>query len=480
MKKTLLFFLLALSLSAQDIVQKVGRYQKSESLNNAQWSVYAKYVESGEVIVDHNGSWSLTPASGLKLISTAFALDVLGSDYRFETILYADGNRNGYQLNGDLLIFGGADPTLGSNTVKGSLPLDSLMLDWLKIIQSKGIKKINGNIIAYTGLFSGQNTPGNWYWIDIGNYYGAAASTLNINDNLYYLYFKPGKTGGPAQVLRTEPEIPGLTFTNYMLTGKRGSGDNGYIYNTPKQYNATLRGTIPAGVNEFSIKGSIPDPPLFAAQHLKEQLQENGISVSGEAGTKDKLSGLKEERVLKTTLSPPLKDIVYQINKRSNNLYTEAVTRMASLKISGQDKPGSHEKAVEEFLDKLKVRTDGLALYDACGLSPANTISAQMMTEMLAAMTRHSEFDTFYNSLAVAGDPDDPGFFSNWGSATAMANNARVKSGLISRVRSHSGYIKDKQGRMIAFSMIANNYSGSLRSINNMHKNLIIALAELR
>ena len=206
----------------------------------------------------------------------------------------------------------------------------------------------------------------------------------------------------------------------------------------------------------------------------------NGIAVSGEAITKDKLSGLKEEGVIQTLFSPPLEDIVYQINKRSNNLYTEAVTRMASLKASGQDKPGSHEKAVEQFLDQLDVTTDGLALYDACGLSPANTISAQMMTELLAAMTRHPEFDAFYNSLAVAGDPDDPGFFSNWGSGTAMANNARVKSGLISRVRSHSGYVRDKKGRLIAFSMIANNYSGSLSNINNIHKNLIIELAELK
>ena len=223
----LLFF--PFFLFSQSISKKVENYNQTESLRNAQWAVYAQYVESDEVIVDHNGSWSLTPASGLKLISTAFALDVLGSDYRFETMLYINGNLNGSTLEGDLVIIGGGDPTLGSNTVKGSLPLDSLMQNLLAVIQKQGIKKITGDIVAYTGLFSDQSTPGYWYWIDIGNYYGAGSTALNINDNLYYLYFKPGSIGQSAQVLRTDPEIPGLNFTNFMLTGARGSGDNGYI-----------------------------------------------------------------------------------------------------------------------------------------------------------------------------------------------------------------------------------------------------------
>jgi len=114
-----------------------------------------------------------------------------------------------------------------------------------------------------------------------------------------------------------------------------------------------------------------------------------------------------------------------------------------------------------------------------CGLSPTNTISTKMMVEMLVIMCSHQYFEAFYNSLGVAGDPDDLSSFKNWGQGTAIENNVRVKSGTINRVKSHSGYVKDRKGRLIAFSMIANNYKGSVKNINNMHKKLLIALAKM-
>jgi D-alanyl-D-alanine carboxypeptidase/D-alanyl-D-alanine-endopeptidase (penicillin-binding protein 4) len=94
-------------------------------------------------------------------------------------------------------------------------------------------------------------------------------------------------------------------------------------------------------------------------------------------------------------------------------------------------------------------------------------------------MTSHKFFRSFYNSLGEAGNPDDISSFKSWGIGTAIAMNARIKSGTINGVRSHSGYIKNKKGRLIAFSFIANNFSGSAREINEIHQKILISLALL-
>lgn len=87
-----------------------------------------------------------------------------------------------------------------------------------------------------------------------------------------------------------------IEFDNHMRTGKIGSGDNGYIYCAPKQRVATVRGTIPAGVKEFSIKGSIPDPPLFAAHYLTEWLYRSSVPVSGTATVTNRRRNYQDEK----------------------------------------------------------------------------------------------------------------------------------------------------------------------------------------
>jgi len=457
----------------------VNKLKNDDALFGAQWGVYARYVD-GEEIVALNENFKLAPASGLKVFTSSFALNSLGANYKFQTKIYYNGSITDGVLTGNIYIKGSGDPTLGSNLVKGSLPLNELLNKWADAVKSAGIKKINGNIFGDDFLFENNLVPDYWPWTDIGNYYGAAPSALTINDNLYYLYFKPGENvGDDASVLRTEPYILNLKFDNFMKTGEKGSGDNGYIYNAPNSYRAVLRGTIPAGVEEFSIKGSIPNPAWFAAYSFLSTLEQKGIAVNGEPKTLTSSVEYDEQKMIATTFSPPLSDIVFIINKKSNNLYTELILKAAALKETGIAGTQEGTNALRKFLSSNGINTGGLALYDGSGLSRTNTITAKMMVELLAFMTRTKVFYSFYNSLAVAGIPGDAGSFASYGKETAIAGNARIKSGMITGVRSHSGYVKDKNGRLISFSMIANNFPGATSKINELHKQIMIALAEL-
>lgn len=465
----------------EELSQIIDKQIHSAPLKHAQWSVYAEYADTGETIVDFNGEKSLAPASGLKVISTGVALILLGESFRFETRLHYDGEISDTGiLQGNLYLVGGGDPTLGSDHVKGSLDLKKLMKTWAVSIKKLGIRQITGNVIADISFFDQDTVPDFWTWSDIGNYFGAASSALCIHDNLYSLYFTPGSLiGDRAEIVRTEPKVEGLEFDNHMRTGKTGSGDNGYVYCAPKQQIATLRGTIPAGVNEFAIKGSIPDPPLFAARYLTEYLQQSCITVTGPATVINRQQGYDKKKKICTIYSPPLTEIIHITNKKSVNLYAEQLVKMIARKGTGIGSTKRGITIIENTLKSLGIDTGGLALFDGSGLSRNTLITTKICVRFLSAMTKQKTFSTFYDSISVAGDPNDKGHVKSFGAGTSIAFNARVKTGYIQGVRSHSGYIRSHSKRLISFSLICNNFSSPTKIIDTIHESVLSRLAML-
>jgi D-alanyl-D-alanine carboxypeptidase/D-alanyl-D-alanine-endopeptidase (penicillin-binding protein 4) len=446
-------------------------------LKHSQFGYYAEICETGKPVLDINSESSLAPASGLKTVTTSAALNLLGDDFTFKTQfcysgkLAADGT-----LDGNIYIKGGGDPTLGSDLVKSSPNLDSLSRIFAAACKTAGIKKLNGSIIADETLFQGNSTPDYYPYIDMGNYYGAGTSSINLNDNLYYAYFKPGNEGGEALLLRTEPEMHFIGFNNNMLTGKPGSGDNGYIYSSPYSNTAVIRGTIPAGVREFSIKGAITDPAMFAADYFTTVLRSAGIEVSLKPSKINTAPDYTLMHNFLTVTSPKLKDIVYIINKRSFNLYAETVLRDISAYKNGDGSTESGIDIIYNFLDSIKISREGVHLYDGSGLSRADCVTPQMMAKLLSFNTKQKMFSAFYNSLGIAGDTSDISFYTRYGLGTPIQQNARIKSGFINLVRSHSGYLKAKSGRLISYSLITNNYNTSLKNIDELHKQIMIML----
>jgi serine-type D-Ala-D-Ala carboxypeptidase/endopeptidase (penicillin-binding protein 4) len=466
---------------AKNSVEKKYVELVSDNLvNNAQWSFSAKYVDSDDYIISHNYFKSLNPASGLKAITTAVALENLGEDYVFKTKLYHSGNISNGALNGNVYIVGSGDPTLGSGKVEGSYTLDELMSLWVKLIKVKGIKTIEGSIVADDSIFSGTSIPGTWYWLNIGNYYGAGANALTIHDNTYTICFKPGKNEGDrAKVLYTTPKIEGLDFRNFMTTGDVGSGDRGYIYNAPGSFYAKLRGSVPGGRDKYCIKGSIPDPALFAAQTFGKALIKSGIKVSGVAKKIQKAIKYSQDKFIGEVESPKLSKIIYYTNKRSDNLYAEQILRALGYAKKGSGSITNGLRVVKEFFKNNDIDISGVRIFDGSGLSRPNTITTKMMVTFLSKLTKKDYFDTFYDSLVVTGDPHDLGSYKRFGEGTEIEKNVHMKTGSLLGVKSFSGYVKDKRGRLIAFSVISNNYTGSSYKITNICKQLMIELAKL-
>ncbi|MBC8403573.1 MAG: D-alanyl-D-alanine carboxypeptidase/D-alanyl-D-alanine-endopeptidase [Candidatus Marinimicrobia bacterium] len=470
------------ALSAQvTIAEWLNHIASDDTLSRAQWSIYAEYVDNGETIIDYNSRNCLAPASSLKIVTTGLTLVKLGPDFKFSTRLYYSGsiNRKG-TLNGNIYIVGGGDPTLGSDQVPGSIPADSLVQTWVAAIKGVGIKRIKGAIKADVSIFEEQSVPNYWPWIDIGNYYGAGASALCFNDNLYHLTFKPGeKVGDIAEVIGVVPAMTGLEFDNYMKTGPVGSGDNGWIYCAPKLYRATLRGTIPAGVDEFTIKGSLPDPALFTAQYLSTALTVAGVDVGGRPEVKHTSSVYDLNKLIYEHNSVELTDIARITNQVSVNLYTEQLVKYMAWYETGEGSMDQGLEMIETFLDTSGIDIIGWKLDDASGLSRTNRVSARQLSKFLSVMSSTPVFDEYYKSFSIAANPEDSGSVSRIGKGTTLALNGRIKTGTIHGVRSHTGYLTTGSGRLVSFSLICNNYPVSMRRINNIHESILIQLALL-
>lgn len=458
--------------------QKLQQFLSDPAIAHAGVGFVVEDVNTGTLLLENNTAQSLVPASTMKIFTTGAALGMLGPDFRFKTSLAYQGKLDAQgTLHGDILIMGGGDPTLGSGRLPGTPGLDAQMQQWADVLKKAGIKKIEGRIIGVDNRYETASIPPSWLWMDMGNYYGAGAYGLNINENMFSLQLKPGVIrGNSVEVLGMEPSVPGVQFINELTTAAAGSGDQSYIYGAPYTYLRYIRGTIPAGGSIFKVKGSIPDPALFAAQQLKKVLGSNGITISDSAMNARSLgeNSIQPDSVFYTQLSPPLSDIVHYTNLKSINLYAETLLKEMAYQRIGK---GIAEVGIQQVTDYWKskaVDMGGFFMTDGSGLSPTDGVSARQMVQALAAMKKEPWFDDFYNSLPVAGES---GSMSSMGKGTPISGKLRAKSGHMERVRSYAGYMQAKNGHWLAFALIVNNYSADNAAIRQKIDELLQALA---
>lgn len=416
---------------------------------------------SGRIVAQHRPGQALIPASTQKLLTTGAALDLLGADYRYTTTLEYDGTLGSDgTLRGNLYLRGTGDPTLGSPEMDGVTSLRDLLQRFRLAVERAGIRRIEGFVIGDGSAFAGTNAGGDWPWADLGNYYGAGAYGLNLHENYYFLDFlQRGELGAIPPIQHTRPRIPGLTFVNEVRTAERGSGDNAYIYGSPFNYANYVRGTIPAGRGRFTIKGAIPDPPLFAAQQLTNALRQAGISCIRPATTVRSLGPAFAESENRTPLetyrSPPLRAIVERANYRSVNLYCEALLRTLGRELAGEGTPTAGLQVLTDYLDDLKLATATTQLLDGSGLSPRNFFPPRLMAQYLRAKANDERFRA---TIPLAGRT---GSMRGALRGTAAEGRLWAKSGSVNAVRCFAGYARTPQGRELVFSVMVNNYTAT-------------------
>ncbi|MFW5725367.1 MAG: D-alanyl-D-alanine carboxypeptidase/D-alanyl-D-alanine-endopeptidase [Bacteroidota bacterium] len=464
------------------IKKVLADFAKDESLQSASWGFYALDTRTGREIISHNPDLALIPASTQKAITTLTSLSILGSDYRYQTLLQCDGPIVNGVLKGNIYITGTGDPTLGSTMMADSLALRNVFLYWLNDLNASGITKVEGNIIADASWFDDHMIPAKWIWEDIGNYYGAGAHALTVNENMYTVFFEPGiMEGATAQVIRTEPVVPDMVFHNDVTTGPRGSGDRVYIYGSPYSPQRWLTGTVPLGESNFAVKGSLHDPGMFLAYALQTFLKENNIEVNGTARTHRNMpeKTMPDARItLSRWLSPPMEDIAARTNFSSVNTYAENLVKTLGRHVKDEGSFAAGTQAVVEFWEEMGIDTRGMRMHDGSGLSPYNNVTVKQLTQMLYFASRNEAlYQSLVKGLPIAGRNGSlKGMFASTPSAGVLA----AKSGFLGNVRSYTGYTRCNDGHLIAFTIIINNYSGSALEMRRKMEVVMNALTGMK
>lgn len=459
----------------------LDKFAQSPNLRHASWGFSARKTTDNTVVAAYNAEKSLKPASTLKLLTTAVALNLLGEDYTYTTLLQYDGHIDHGTLCGNLYIKGGGDPTLGTWRNNFGTGCEAVLQQWVKAVQQAGIRRIEGAVIGDASFFDTETIPPQWMWEDMGNYYGAGASGLSFRENQCDVVLSSGKTGSAVTLKNTIPPLPNVTLINELVAGAAGSGDEAYCFLAPYSLVGFLRGTIPPQRSSFTVRIAVPDPALSCAQQLQNALAQSGISAATPVTTQSQTTASKSNarQTLHSLASPPVSEIVFWTNKRSINLYAEHLLKTIGKTKYAQPTYAKGIEAVKSFMSERGIPTDGLLLQDGSGLSPLNAITADQLAILLRKMTADKQhYDSFFRSLAIAGDPTDVGFQKGLLDGTAAAKRVWVKSGYIGNSRSYAGYLKTLKNTTIAFSLIVNNYTCTNTQMKNEMENLLTALVQ--
>jgi len=447
----------------QAITDFINDLKKENELQNASISLCAMDAQTGTIVCEYNPKLSLTPASTMKIITTASALQLLGKDFRYETLLQYSGtfDKESGIINGDLYIKGSGDPSLNSEYFRKEEDTFFVANKWAKALKDKGVKKITGQLVVDVSCFE-EDIPANWVWGDMGNYFGAAPSGLSYTDNKFYIVYKPAaKTGDSMSISKLVPHLDNVNISSYVKAG--GVEDNAMVYRAPYGTDIRISGTLPVSAKSLSIEGSMPYPEQLLAKHIQQALTTQGIELSNKTVLKVTAYTKKQYTQKLTTIytnkSATLDKIIFFTNLHSNNQYAESIFRTIALKKGGF---GSNWQGIQTITNHLKTKgfdANGLFITDGSGLSRSDAVTSEHLTKILYMMCSDSLTKLpFANSLPVAGIS---GSLRNLGKGTPLENNFKAKSGYITRVRSYAGYMKTKSGKDICVSLIINNFNGS-------------------
>lgn len=434
-----------------------SEFEVGEILRNSNMSFYAVDMKTGENVIDYRGDKVVTPASVMKVVTAATALEVLRKDTTLKTEVVADGKIDSKGvLNGNIYIKGGGDPTLGSENFKGNR--EAFLNEWIAGVKKAGIKSVTGSIIVLDDLFGYEGVSGKWLLEDLATGYGQGVYGISIFDNICTIYLSSDAKG--AKVSKTVPDVKGLSFINNLKISPRGRNDI-TVRGLPFENKRFLIGEVPVNRKTITVRSDIPDPGMFLGEYFKEKLKQSGVVVKGSVKTA-RTSSLrpKNPKNIAVTESKTVGEMINVLLVKSDNHYAEHLYEL--IKLKGVN--------INKFWKEKGIDTSALGMYDGSGLSRADYISAKTLTDILLYMgENYPEYEKMLPKAGVEGTV--AGFLGK----KKFDGEVRVKSGSMGGVQSYSGYM-EKGGKKIAFAIMINQWHGSRRQVKKEIEDLLIKL----
>ena len=463
------------------LAERIDEVLDARAFDDAYWGAYVVNLDTGAELYDRNAARRFIPASNMKLLSTAAAVDALGPAFRYQTRLYADGDIEGGTLRGSLVVRGAGDPTIGGRFADGDML--RVFRQWADSLRAAGITRVQGDVIGDDDVFDNVHLGQGWQWDDLKWYYGAEISGLQFNEGTVHVEVH-GTSPGAAARIEVEPDYGYARFVNRSTTTAGGGIREGYDRALSENV-FTVTASVPAGRTETEDL-SIVNPTDYFVSTLVGVLEERGIEVVGAGVDVDEWGRRPRYELLRriaTFTSPPLADIIKETNESSNNLYAEHLLRtMGAYVYRGTDLPTGSAfagyEAAKPFLQRVGVDPESFRVADGSGLSALNRLTPVGLVGILRGMYQHPDRATreaFWNSLPVGGYT---GTIRNRYRSGDARGNVRAKTGYISGARTLSGYVRSASGDVLAFSLLCNNYTVSTSTVNQAQDRIVELLAD--
>ena len=454
---------------------------------SARWGVFVISLRDGRTVYARDPGRLVTPASVMKVYTTAAALDSLGADYRWRTSVYAaaEPDRTG-TIGGDLVLYGRGAPDLSSRGGRSDLA------DLAEQLHSRGVRRVRGGVVGDESHFRGEALGSGWLWEDAQWYYGAEPSALSIDGNEFTLSITPAaKVGDPVEV-KLIPPVEDVRVTNEARTVGRGTRPTLGVTRALSANDVRVWGEFPAGGAGYGVRLSVHRPALRAARLFREALRARGIEVTGEARMRDARVE-NEDRFepegaveLAHVLNRPLAEVIRDTNKESLNLYAELLLRTLGRE-RGAEAPDPDPRrtatrntdaaglaVVRRWLERIGAGAQSLALHDGSGLSRLDLVTPESTARLLAYIAQTPSAGPFRDSLPVAGRD---GTLAGRLRGTDAEGQVFAKTGSLTYVNGLAGYTTTAGGEQLAFSIFCNDKTGSRSSLRAIDS---IALALTR
>jgi len=458
-KSLLILLVLALCLPATTQASLAGRINSiigRKSQKKVRFAVKVVNAKTGKTLYDSNANKPMVPASNMKVVTSAAALEYLGSNYEFTT---KDG-----LLDKTLVVIGGADPLLGDEATDkkhGRAP-DWIFTDIIAALKENGVTAINDIVIDST-FFDDNRVHPNWPRAQLNRPYACEVSGLNYNRNCVRI---TTKNAAGKVAITINPQTDYVQLINKVKPTSKGSSAVGAYRNT-KPNRLTVKGKCR---KQAGFDVAIERPAEFFGFVLAEKLAADGIEVAG------KLEGklIKNDNRIKIlrTYTTPISDVLARCNKDSLGLAAEALVKTISAEKNGRlNGAWPHGLTlISQYLVKLGIDEKEFNLDDGSGLSRENKLSPNAITQVLLDIYKGKNRRFYIDSLAVGGGD---GTIAKYFKEAKYKGRIFGKTGYVNLAKSFSGVCATAGGDYI-FSILTTGANAQTRkAINDIAKAII-------
>lgn len=435
---------------AQQGAAPLARLLATPSLGAARIGVVVQDLYSGRITADHRGDVAVVPASNMKLVAAASALELLGPDHVFFTRLKTRGRLDAGILTGDLILEGNGDPAFGRGNAKAS------PARWAALLEAEGLTRVTGNLVLVERVLDRVDSHPDWGCYPAAALFVPEVAALGSGDNTVVITVRPGARAGLRGRLSVRPNCRHVTLVNRTTTVKGRSSGPGFT-----RAPGSNRIEVNARVNLKRRKGvsgsaSVHDPPLFLARCFRRALERAGIRLEGKIVRAADAEGGRVVAEHRTTVAALLGACLGQ----SDNRIAELFSRSAGAKLTGEAGSFANASRAARAIMKRAGAEDDAAVYrDGCGLSRSNRLTPRQLVRLLAWAARRPWRELFFDSLAKGGERGST--LRKRFRSPPLCDCIRAKTGYLDGVRSLSGYLRVAPDRALVFSVIVNSSHGS-------------------